>query len=152
MRRAIVESGASTLFLIVSGLAFSEALTYRGESGLMPKAVTLALAALSALWLLQSLRALRRADGPVLEVSGLQLRDAAILLIAGLALFFGMTTIGIFTTSAVVVPVLAYTFGYRNWVGLVFGTVLFLVLLIGVFRLLLSVALPPELLITFLRG
>jgi len=152
MKKAVVEIAAGATMLVVSGLALMEALRYSGESGMMPRGVSAAMVLLSAIWLIQSARLLRRADGPVLTITPKQVRHAALLLVAGLALVFGMRFIGFFTTAAILVPALGYAVGYRNFRGLAVATLLFVGMLVGVFKLLLSVPLPPERILTVFGG
>ena len=148
MRKATVESGASLLVCLFSIFGLMEALSYPGEGGLMPRGVMSLMILLSAIWFLQSVKAMLQDTGGMIAPTMVQLRSAGMLVLAGLGLLFGMQFIGFFTSAAIIVPLLGYGLGYRNLRGLAIGTVLFLVLLVAVFRLLLAVPLPPEVILT----
>lgn len=151
MRRAVLETGFSLAACALSMLGLMEAWRYNGEGGIMPRGVLILTLFLSALWVIQSLLALRRENPKTISASPAQLRGALMLVVAGIALLFGMQKIGFFTTAAVLVPALAWGLGYREPKGLAIGTVLFLALLIAVFQQLLKVPLPPEIILTPLR-
>ncbi|WP_198144832.1 tripartite tricarboxylate transporter TctB family protein [Pseudorhodobacter aquimaris] len=144
MRKATIETGASLLVCAISILGFWEASQYAGEGGLMPRGVTALMILLSAIWAVQSVRAMRGGSVAVIAPSPNQLRLSVMLILAGLGLLFGMAFVGFYTSAAVIVPLLGYGLGYRNFRGLAIGTFLFLLLLVSVFRLLLAVPLPPE--------
>ena len=150
MRKAKIETGASLLVCAISIFGFWEAWGYSGEGGLMPRAVMALMIVLSIIWVLQSVRALQLGAGDMIAPTPAQWRSAAMLVAAGLALLFGMRLIGFYTSAAIIVPVLGYGLGYRNLRGLALGTLLFLLLLVAVFRLLLAVPLPPEAILTMM--
>nr|WP_236042234.1 tripartite tricarboxylate transporter TctB family protein [Nitratireductor aquimarinus] len=147
VRRAVFESGFALAAVVLSLLGLLEAWRYSGEGGLMPRGVMTLMLVLSGLWLAQSVSALRQADAPMLAPTSAQLRGALLLIVAGAALLFGMRFVGFYTSAAIIVPTLAWGLGYRNLKGLIIGTVLFVCVLIAVFRFLLVVPLPPEIIL-----
>lgn len=116
----------------------------------MPRGIMALMILLSAIWVIQSARALQQGTGGMIAPTSGQLRSAAMLVTAGLGLLFGMKLIGFYTSAAIIVPLLGYGLGYRNLRGLAMGTLLFLLLLAAVFRLLLAVPLPPEAILTMI--
>lgn len=152
MRKAAVETGAASLTCILSLLGLFEAWRYGGEGGLLPRAVMMFLVLLSAIWIIQSLVALSRGPAVMIAPSPQQLRLAAVLVTAGLALIFGMSKLGFYTTATLVVPLTAYALGYRQLKVIALGTALFLAILIAVFHYLLSVPLPREILLDLFGG
>lgn len=150
MRKAKIETGASLLVCAISIFGFWEAWGYAGEGGLMPRGIMALIILLSVIWVIQSARALQRGAGGMIAPSPKQLRFAGMLVAAGLGLLFGMRLIGFYTSAAIIVPLLGYGLGYRNLRGLAVGTLLFLLLLVAVFRLLLAVPLPPEAILTMI--
>lgn len=150
MRKAKIETGASLIVCAISILGFWEAWGYAGEGGLMPRGIMALMILLSAIWLIQSARALLHGAGDMIVPSPKQLRSAGMLVAAGLGLLFGMKLIGFYTSAVIIVPMLGYGLGYRNLRGLAMGTLLFLLLLVAVFRLLLAVPLPPESILTMI--
>lgn len=150
MKKAAVETGVSLLVTLLSIFGFLEALSYAGEGGLMPRVVMALAILLSGIWALQSARTVLAGSGEVIAPNAQQLWSAAMLIVAGIALLLGIRHVGFYTSAAVIVPLLGYGLGYRNLRGLAIGTVLFLILLIAVFRLLLAVPLPPEAILTLI--
>jgi putative tricarboxylic transport membrane protein len=145
-----VEIIAALGVLALSGMGLLEAWSYSGEGGLMPRGVMIAGMVLSGTWLVESIASLRYGRQSPAGGAPIPKGAAVMLLGAGLALLLGIQFVGFFTSAAVVVPVLAMGLGYRRPLGLLIGTVLFVVLLIAVFRLLLGVPLPPEILLSLL--
>lgn len=152
MERAKVETGAALVSLMFSVLGLIEAWGYSGEGGMMPRAVMFVMVALSGIWCLQSVRRIGQSSGQLITATPQQLRGAALLAIAGFALLFGMQYLGFFTTAVVILPAVAFGLGYRNPMGLAITTVLFMLLLIVVFRFFLAVPLPAERLLSFIGG
>ena len=148
--RFLVEAICAFGVLAASGLGLFEAWSYSGESGLMPRGVMIAGIVLSTKWLFDSIASFRGGCELPVGVAPIAIRSAAMLLIAGLALLLGMQFIGFFTSAAIVVPGLAMGLGYRRPMGLFISTVLFVALLVAVFRLLLGVPLPPEVFLTLM--
>jgi len=149
MSRVWFETVGAAGVLVLSCLGLLEAWTYEGESGLMPRTAMIAVIALSGLWLVESIAEMRRGSPAPASRAPVPLRSALMLAGGCLALVFGMLFIGLFTSAAIFVPALACGLGYRRPLGVILGTVLFVALLIAVFRVLLGVPLPPELLLTF---
>jgi ABC-type uncharacterized transport system permease subunit len=64
---------------------------------------------------------------------------------AGLALMLlGVSTLGFFTTYVVVIPLMAWSLGYRNVRGIALGTGIFCVALYVIFKVILNRPLPLE--------
>ena len=150
MSKTLVEAVGAAGVLALSCFGVLEAWKYEGEGGLMPRSVMVLAIVLSGMWLVESIAVMRRGTSAQVDVAPIPLRSVLMLLGAGLALVLGMQFLGFFTSAAIVVPTLAFGLGYRRPMGLILGTVLFVVLLVSVFRLLLGVPLPPELLLTFI--
>ena len=150
MERAKIETGAGLFSLLLSILGLIEAWSYSGEGGMMPRAVMVLMVVLSAIWCVQSVTRLGHHRDQKITATPQQLRGAGLLAIAGLALLFGMHYLGFFTTAVIVLPTVAYGLGYREPRGLVIATALFMFLLVIVFRFLLAVPLPQELLFSFI--
>lgn len=152
MERAKVETGAALVSLLFSALGLFEAWGYSGEGGMMPRAIMALMVALSAIWCLQSLASLGRHPDRVISITPQQFRGAVLLTVAGLGLVFGMQYLGFYSTAIVILPAVAYGLGYREPKGLVIATVLFIALLIVVFRIFLAVPLPAERLLSTFGG
>lgn len=144
MPRGVIELFAALVVTLVAAAGVFEASGYRGASAYMPVAVTGLATALGLVWMAQSAIALSRGTSGTLSASPAVLgRFVAIALIAG-AYIFGMAHVGYFTATVVMVPLLSTAIGYRNFRVTALATLGFCVVLYAVFRLLLSVPLPPE--------
>ena len=150
MTKRTLELVAATLVAIVFAALFLEALTYRGRSSYVPSAAT-ALGFVMCLFWMISARRLSPEEGDMpLPVTGVDLRRFGLIVLAGFLYLLGFAWLGFFTSTLIVVPVLAALLGYRNWKVLLVTTIGFVILLYGVFRLLLSVPLPPEAILTLM--
>jgi len=121
-----------------------EGYSYAGQSKYAPIAVMLIATLCATAWAAQSALNLARGEREHLSITkGGTLRFLAVI---GATIIFvlAMTYVGFFTSVAMMVPGLAYLLGYRNWVGLLIGTASFILVLYLVFRTLLSVPLPNE--------
>jgi putative tricarboxylic transport membrane protein len=139
-----LELGAGVLVTIVCLLSIWEAFQYRGESGLMPQAVTTIATLLALVWVVQTVLSLQREEGTAIKFNiPVALRFTA--LVGGTVLVvLGITSIGFFTSAAIAVPVISVILGYRRPGGIALATVIFVAVLFGVFHLLLRIPLPPE--------
>lgn len=144
MNRFLVETIGASGVLALSGLGLLEAWKYSGEGGLVPRVVMILAIMLSGAWLVEAIASMRRGRQAPASGAPIPIRSVVMLLGAGLALLLGMQFVGFFTSTVIIVPALAFGLGYRQPLGLLIGTALFVVLLIVVFRLLLGVPLPPE--------
>lgn len=148
LKKIQIEAVFAAAAVIFCAIGMREAWRYNGETGLLPRAVLVISLVLTSLWLLKVLVGCARDSGSPIEVSAAGTKRVLVLIVAGAALMIGFSSLGFYTTTAVVVPLTAYGLGYRNIKGLLIGTGLFVVLLVAVFRLLLKVPLPPELLLS----
>ena len=150
MTRRILEIVAAVSVAIVFAVLFFEALSYRGRSSYVPSAATGLGFVMCLFWMISALR-LSPEDGDVpLPVTRADLRRFGLIIFAGLLYLLGFAWIGFFTSTLIVVPVLAAALGYRNWKVLIVTTLGFVIVLYGVFRLLLSVPLPPEVILALM--
>lgn len=142
--RAVIELVAALGVGAISVLGVVEASRYNGASSYMPLAVTGLAVALSGVWAVQAALALARGGGGSFDIGAHLLARFAIIVAAVIAYVAGIGTIGFFTSTFIMVPGLAILIGYRNIPVALLSTVGFCVVLYAVFRLLLSIPLPPE--------
>ena len=142
--RAAIELGSALIVAAVSVGALVEASGYRGASAYMPLAVTAFATALALVWAGQSALALARGSGGRFEISAQAVARFVVIVAAVVAYVFGITYAGFFTATVLMVPALAFAIGYRDVVTTALATIGFCLVLYGVFRLLLSIPLPPE--------
>lgn len=147
--RAAVELAVALGVGAISVAGVLEASGYRAGSSTMPLAVTAFAAALSAVWAVQAGTALARGTWGRLEVTGGAVRRFALVVAATVLYVLAVTHVGFFTSTLVMVPLFAFAIGYRNLKVALAATAGFCVVLYGVFRLLLKIPLPQEVL---LRG
>lgn len=145
MNRNIVELFAAVLVCVFFAFALVEAWSYKGQSSYMPVAVTGFAVVMAGIWITQSVWKLATLASPAVfdPSSGDMLRFGAILIVMTIYVL-GVTYLGFFSTTIVMVPVLAFLAGYRNLPATALGTILFVVGLYAVFRLLLSIPLPQD--------
>lgn len=152
MKQIHVEALIAVVSVLLCALGFQHALGYQGETGLLPRAVLLIALVLTSIWLVKTLWRCRSDTSEPLAPTPLVFRRVAVLICAAAVFLLGFEFVGFYTTSAVVVPVTAWGLGYRHKTGLLIGTVLFVLLLLGVFNWLLKVPLPAELLFSMHRN
>ena len=150
MNRRSVELIAAGLFGALFGFLFTEGIGYSGRSAYVPAAASGIGFLMCCLWALKSVRVMATGQAESLDASGSEISRFALIVASGAAYVAGFIWIGFFTSTLIVVPVLAALLGYRNWKVLVVTTIGFVILLYGVFRLLLSVPLPPEAILTLM--
>lgn len=144
MRRQHLEFCAALLTAGVFAALLVQALGYRGGSGMMPRAVLIIALGLTGLWLVQTLPGLLSSGQAPLRLNmPVTLRFLALLGGTMLAVA-GISTIGYFTSAAIMLPAMAVALGYRKPVPLIIGTCAFTAVLFSVFHLLLKIPLPPE--------
>jgi hypothetical protein len=117
---------------------------YSGQSSYMPIAVLAFAACMSLIWAAQSALGLVRGSTERMDVEGPVLARFAFLVVAIVAYVLGVTWLGFFTSTLIMVPVVAAVLGYRHWAVSLTATLAFVAVLYGVFRLLLSIPLPEE--------
>lgn len=144
MPKGVIELFAALVVTLVAAAGIFEASGYRGASSYMPVAVTGLATLLGLVWMAQSALALARGTSGTLAVpASVLIRFVAIVAIAA-GYVFTIAHFGYFTATIVMVPLLSTAIGYRNFRVTALTTLGFCVVLYGVFRLLLSVPLPPE--------
>ncbi|WP_108662163.1 tripartite tricarboxylate transporter TctB family protein [Acuticoccus kandeliae] len=144
MPKGVIELFAGLIATAVAIAGIFEASSYRGASSYMPIAVTAIAAALGLAWMAQSAIALSRGTSGTLTVSPVKVARFFVIVAVAAAYVFGVSHFGYFTSTIVMVPVLSLAIGYHNIVAIVLTTIGFCVVLYAVFRLLLSVPLPQE--------
>ncbi|WP_093424731.1 tripartite tricarboxylate transporter TctB family protein [Tranquillimonas alkanivorans] len=152
MNRSAFECVTALVVLAASAAGLVESLGFRNQGAIMPVTVTALASALSAIWLATSAVAVVRGTGKRVELDGRKVARFSVLCFAAVAYVYLMSRIGFFTTTILVVPALAFIGGYRNAKVLVAATIGFVVVLYGVFRGLLSVPLPDDLLLSLIGG
>jgi putative tricarboxylic transport membrane protein len=139
-----VELAVSLLVGAVSVFMLWEAWSYSGQSRYMPVAVTAFALAMSLVWAKQSARRLAGGAQDFLSPERAEVLRFAILLVVMTAYVLGVTYIGFFASTILLVPGLAFLAGYRNVPMAALATAVFVVILYLVFRMLLSIPLPPD--------
>ncbi|MCF3933831.1 tripartite tricarboxylate transporter TctB family protein [Acuticoccus sp. M5D2P5] len=150
MPRSVIELVAALVATAVAVAGIVEASGYRGASSYMPLAVTGIAAVLGLVWAGQSAFALARGAGGTMQFPAALVGRFIIIVAAAVAYVYGIAHIGYFTSTIIMVPVLSTAIGYRNFVVTVLATIGFCAVLYAVFRLLLSVPLPPEAILNLL--
>ncbi|MDO5641277.1 MAG: tripartite tricarboxylate transporter TctB family protein [Paracoccus sp. (in: a-proteobacteria)] len=147
MNRNLLELAVAGAVGAISVAALLEGMTYRGQASYLPVAISVFALLMSLIWAGQSLRGLLAGTGAQIRPD---LRDtlsfAGMLVVAALFVS-GVTRFGFVTSSLVMVPVMSLLMGYRNLPAIGIGTVLFCLLLHGVFSMLLSIPLPHDVLL-----
>ncbi|GHC28288.1 tripartite tricarboxylate transporter TctB family protein [Aidingimonas halophila] len=152
MNRLTFECVSGLVVLAASVAGLVESLSFNKQSAILPVAVTALACALSTIWLVTSAVAFLRGSGERIELDTREIMKLIMILLTALAYVYLMVLIGFFTTTLIVVPALAFMAGYRNAKVLTAATVGFVVILYGVFRGLLSVPLPDDILFSLIGG
>lgn len=150
MNRSAFECVTALTVLAASAAGLFESLGFRGQGAIMPVTVTALASALSTIWLATSAVAVVRGTGKVVELDGREVGRFVVLCFAAVAYVYLMSRIGFFTTTILVVPALASIGGYRNAKVLAAATIGFVIVIYGVFRGLLSVPLPDDLILSLI--
>ncbi|WP_420394518.1 tripartite tricarboxylate transporter TctB family protein [Acuticoccus sp.] len=136
--------------LCVAGLF--EAWSYRAASKYTPVAVMGLALILSLVWMAQNAIPLVRGRFQELHVERGEVARFVGVVLAVATYVTGVVQIGFFTSTLVMVPLLSAAVGYRSWPIALAATVGFVAVLYGVFRLLLSIPLPPEAVLGLVGG
>ena len=144
MRRASIEVITALGVTTLAFVGLRQALGFPGASAYLPTAVLGFAAFLGLVWTAQSLWAMRSKAEPSITIDRAELRRLATIMAGVLVLVAALPVFGFFTVFAVLIPAIAWFLGYRNWRGLVFGTLLFLGPLYVLFVVFLGRPLPPE--------
>lgn len=150
MNRAAVECVAALVVLAASAAGLVESFSFHKQNEIMPIAVTALACALSVVWLTTSAVAVLCGTGERIELDTGEIMRFGMICLAAVAYAYLMYRIGFFTTTVLVVPALAFIGGYRNAKVLAAATIGFVVVLYGVFRGLLSIPLPDDLLLSLI--
>lgn len=144
MRRLHLEILAGLIAGGVLLIFFMQAMGYRGGSGMMPRSVLILALALTVIWIFQSGLGLRRHAGSPIQWNQLAIWRFVALFGGTAIAVLGISTIGYFTSAAIILPLIAMAIGYRRPLPIVIATVAFVAVLFSVFHLLLNIPLPPE--------
>ena len=144
MNRRKVELVAAILVGILAILGFVEAYGYKGQSSYMPLAATGAGVLLSLAWAIQTGRMLAAGLVETYGATGRDYVHFAVVCVVAILYVLGVTFLGFFTSTIVMVPLLAFALGYRHVPTAILSTAVFSLILYGVFDKLLSIPLPPE--------
>jgi len=142
--KAAVELVTALFLVIASGIGFFVVLGYPAASKIMPVAIMTGVFLLSVVWAIQLLMSgeLRTQSQALVDKATKRRLGVAF---AGLALMLlGVSTLGFFTTYVVVIPLMAWSLGYRNVRGIALGTGIFCVALYVIFKVILNRPLPLE--------
>ncbi|MHA6345628.1 tripartite tricarboxylate transporter TctB family protein [Roseivivax sp. CAU 1761] len=147
MTRNLIELLAALGVAVVFAALLAEAAGYPGQSRVMPVAVCGLAVMLALVWAAQSGRALSRGTPRENFGNWGEMRRLAVIVAAIVLYTLAVGSLGFFTATIAMLPALSGALGYRNWKVLIPVTLCFAGVLYAVFRLLLSVPLPPETLI-----
>jgi putative tricarboxylic transport membrane protein len=152
MRKAAVELPVALALCALCVAGLLEASGYRGQSSYFPLAVIGFATVLAAIWAGQSAIALARGAGARFEARAGDLARFGFVVAVIVVYTLGVAWLGFFTSTIVMVPVLAAVLGYRQWGVSLVATLAFVTILYGVFRLLLAIPLPREAVLGFIGG
>lgn len=144
MNRRVVELFAAVAVGLIFTMLLVESFHYRGQSSYMPIATTGLAVILCAGWAVQSARLLVTGRGDRYDATPADFGRFALVVGVGILYVLGVTFVGFFTSTIIMVPGLAFALGYRSLKVAIVATVGFIVVLYGVFELLLSIPLPQE--------
>lgn len=150
MTKRVVELLVAVAVGIASALALMEGWSYRGQSSYMPVAVSGFALFLSLAWAIQSLKGILVGDRQTFEVETADFVRFAVIVGTTIVYVLGVTYLGFFGSTLVMVPALAFAMGYRDWKVAAVATLVFVAVLYAVFRALLSIPLPYDALLNLL--
>lgn len=150
MNRRALELGAAGLFAVFFAVLFFQAVGYPGRSAYMPAAASGIGLLMCCVWALRAVRLLASGQAERYDATRSDVARFALILVAAAMYVAGFIWVGFFTSTIVMVPAVAMTLGYRNRTAVASTTLGFALVLYAVFRILLSVPLPPEALLTLL--
>lgn len=144
MNKRLVELCGAGAFAALFAFLLSEALGYSARSAYMPAAASGIGLLMCLIWAVQAARGIASGPAEYYGTTRTDYRRFAMILAVGVAYVLGFVWVGFFTSTLIMVPVVAVALGYRNWRVVGLTTLGFALILYLVFRLLLSVPLPPE--------
>ena len=145
MPKQYIEILVALIIVILSALGLVDAQKYPGESGYVPIVVLISSIILAVVWIGQSIVSVRR-NAEALSFQRAETIRFAIFVGIAICYAFCFYLIGFYTSTFLMVPLVAVLLGYRRWRVLIPTAALFLVVLNLVFNLMLKTPLPPELL------
>jgi putative tricarboxylic transport membrane protein len=149
LNKSGVELIAAGLFAALFAVLLYFATGYRGLSAYVPTVASGLGLLMCVLWSIKSVRTLAAGEAKDLDLERSEAKLFILVLVVGLAYMAGFVWLGFFTSTLIMLPCAAAALGYRNWTVIALTTVVFALILYGVFRVLLSVPLPPEALLKF---
>jgi putative tricarboxylic transport membrane protein len=152
MRKAAVELPVALALCALGVGGLVEASGYRGQSSYFPLAVLGFGTALAVVWAGQCSLALARGAHPRFEARAGDFARFGFVVVVIVLYTLAVAWAGFFTATLVMVPALAGVLGYRRWGVAILATLVFVTVLYGVFRLLLSIPLPREAVLGFIGG
>lgn len=131
--------GAVTTLLALAGVWYALSL---GEGPrVFPLLVLTPALVIGPLIMVRGQRKLARGDAPAFFASRLRFFQLLTMMVL---FILGVQYLGFFTTTVVMVPLTAWTLGYRNLKVIVITTAVFLAFIYGLFIQIFSRPLPPE--------
>lgn len=150
MNRSYLELLAVGIFVVFFAFLFNEGLSYRGQSAYMPVAASGIGLLMCFFWGVHTARLVVSDKSEYYETNGSDVKRFALLLGVGVVYILGFVWLGFFTSTLIMVPSVSIMLGYRNKNVIIATTIAFTFILYAVFRLLLSIPLPKELILTLI--
>lgn len=147
MKKITVELIAVGIFSAFFGYLFFEALAYHSRSSYMPLAASGCGLLMCLFWGIGQVRQMNVSFDQV-EAGRKDIQKFALIAVVTTIYVIAFAWVGFFTSTLVMVPVLAAALGYRNWTVMILTAVGFCAVIFVVFRLLLAIPLPKELIFT----
>ncbi|AWB32837.1 tripartite tricarboxylate transporter TctB family protein [Orrella marina] len=149
-RKVSLELGAATLVAVLSLYGLLTVWNYPDGSRIMPVGVMILSTVLSLIWIVQLMMSGKLKTDPAPEIDVAEVKRVCTILLSLPVLILGVAKLGFFTTFVLMIPVITWLLGYRNWRGIATGTVIFSGGLYLIFKVVLNRPLPAE--IWFLIG
>ena len=150
MNRRALELIASGIFAALFASLLYEGAAFPGRSAYMPIAASSIGLSMCCLWAIQSARLLALGQIEYYNINRRDILRFAMIIATGAAYVTGFVFFGFFTSTVIMLPSVSIALGYRNWKVIALTTLGFCLVLYAVFRLLLSIPLPQEYLLTLL--
>lgn len=151
MNRCLVELVAAGIFAALFAFLFFEGIGYSGRSAYMPTAATGIGLLMCCFWALTSVRMLIAGQAEYFDVKVSDGVRFALISVAGSLYVAGFIWLGFFTSTVIMVPAVTWVLGYREPKAIALTILGFTFVLYVVFRLLLTIPLPREILLTLFR-
>jgi hypothetical protein len=134
---------AGILIFAVCALLFQHTLSYPTESAQFPRVILIIMLGLSGWMVLRSLILVdwRRMQYEAFFIHG----GRFALAVATMGLYiFGINYLGYYTATIFYIPIMAILLGYRSKIVIVFATVIYIAVVLGIFDILFERQLPKE--------